>query len=417
MEDADLKKVFRRVDNYRAAMIRLQKDLTAIPAIGPKGGGEGEAKKAAFLKKFLAKNGFGKVIEFRAPDKSVPCKYRPNLLALVEGKDTSRKIWAMTHLDIVPPGARNLWKTDPYKVAVKGGKLFGRGVEDNQQPLVSSIFAAKVLLDLKIKPQNTVALLFVADEETGSHFGLSYLIKKNLFGKNDVIIVPDGGNPEGSMIEVAEKSIMWLKFITRGKQAHGSRPDLANNAHRAAAHLLLRLDKLFHKKYRTKDSLFTPPESTFEPTKKEANVENVNTIPGEDVFYFDCRVLPKYSVAEVLKLTKQTASKIEREFRVKVTIEPGQCQQAAPPTPADSEVVKLLAKAVKKVYRVNATAQGIGGGTVAAILRRAGYPAAVWARLDETAHQPNEYCKISNMAGDARVFAYIFTGAADSPHR
>jgi succinyl-diaminopimelate desuccinylase len=318
----------------------------------------------------------------------------------------------MAHLDIVPPGARNLWKTDPYKVARKGGKLFGRGVEDNQQPLISSIFAAKALLDLKMKPRNTLALLFVADEETGSHFGLSYLIKKNLFRRNDIIIVPDGGNPEGSMIEVAEKSIVWLKFITRGKQAHGSRPDIGNNAHRAAANLLLRLDKLFHKKYNAKDPLFTPPESTFEPTKKEANVENINTIPGEDVFYFDCRVLPRYSVAEALKLAKLAVSKIEREFRVKVTIEPGQCQQAAPPTPADSEVVKLLARAVKKVYRVNATAQGIGGGTVAAILRRAGYNAAVWARLDETAHQPNEYSKISNMVGDAKVFACIFSGAA-----
>ena len=50
---------------------------------------------------------------------------------------------------------------------------------------------------------------------------------------------------------------------------------------------------------------------------------------------------------------------------------------------------------------------GIGGGTVAALFRHAGIPAACWAKLDETAHQPNEYCIIDNMVGDAKVFAHI----------
>jgi succinyl-diaminopimelate desuccinylase len=51
---------------------------------------------------------------------------------------------------------------------------------------------------------------------------------------------------------------------------------------------------------------------------------------------------------------------------------------------------------------------GIGGGTVAAYFRRSGFEAACWSRTDETAHQPNEYCVIDNMLGDAKVFAHIF---------
>ena len=34
--------------------------------------------------------------------------------------------------------------------------------------------------------------------------------------------------------------------------------------------------------------------------------------------------------------------------------------------------------------------------------------AACWAKLDETAHQPNEYCIIDNMLGDSKVFAHVF---------
>ena len=51
---------------------------------------------------------------------------------------------------------------------------------------------------------------------------------------------------------------------------------------------------------------------------------------------------------------------------------------------------------------------GIGGGTVAALFRRAGFNAACWSRLDDTAHQPNEYSVIDNIVGDARVFAHLF---------
>ncbi len=35
-------------------------------------------------------------------------------------------------------------------------------------------------------------------------------------------------------------------------------------------------------------------------------------------------------------------------------------------------------------------------------------PAACGSKLDETAHQPNEYCIIDNMVGDAKVFGHVF---------
>jgi len=45
---------------------------------------------------------------------------------------------------------------------------------------------------------------------------------------------------------------------------------------------------------------------------------------------------------------------------------------------------------------------------VAAFFRKAGLPAAVWASESDTPHQPDEYCLISNIMADAKVFASIF---------
>ncbi|MCG6537839.1 MAG: peptidase dimerization domain-containing protein, partial [Syntrophales bacterium LBB04] len=95
----------------------------------------------------------------------------------------------------------------------------------------------------------------------------------------------------GTLIEVAEKSLLWLRFTLSGKQCHASRPDLGINTLRATAQLILTLEKL-RSFFNKKDRCFDIPISTFEPTLKEANVPNINTIPGQDIFCLDCRVLP-----------------------------------------------------------------------------------------------------------------------------
>jgi succinyl-diaminopimelate desuccinylase len=401
-------KVSQRIESYRNEMIDLQVKLAAIPAIAPGSGGEGEAKKAEFLVKFLEANGLQDIEVIKAPDHDTPAGYRPNILAYYRGRSSARTIWIMSHTDVVPPGELSLWSGDPFKPWVEAGKIYGRGVEDNQQDLVASIFAVKAFRDLGLKPTFDVGLALVADEETGSEKGIDYVLKHSkAFRKNDLILVPDAGNEDGTMIEIAEKSILWLKFKTLGKQTHGSMPERGINAFKAASFLAVELNKLYEM-FPLNDPVFDPPISTFEPTKKDGNVPNINTIPGEDVFYMDSRILPQYKVEDVQARIRDAAASIEAKFKVKITIEEQQNAPAAPPTSPKAAVVAALEKAIKAVYGKDGKPMGIGGGTVAAIFRREGFEAACWSRLDETAHQPNEYSIIDNMVGDAKVFAHIF---------
>jgi succinyl-diaminopimelate desuccinylase len=401
-------KLTRRIEQFRDGMVDLQVRLCAIPAIAPSSGGEGEAQKADFLIEWLKTNGFVDVTLIKAPDLDAPAGYRPNILAYYRGKSSERTIWVMTHTDIVPPGELSLWHGHPYKAWVEKGRVYGRGVEDNQQDMVASLYAVKALKAEGILPNYDIGIALVADEETGSRKGIDYVIQnREVFRKRDLIIVPDAGNEAGTMIEVAEKSLLWLKFKTLGKQAHGSTPEKGINSFKAASFFIAALNDLY-KIYPGRDRLFDPPISTFEPTKKEANVPNVNTIPGEDIFYLDSRILPKVAVQDVEASIRKIAADIEKKFKVKIHSEVQQKAPAAPPTPVQSPVVQALKKAVKAVYKKDAKAMGIGGGTVAAVFRRAGFPAACWSKLDETAHQPNEYCIIDNMVGDAKVYGHIF---------
>jgi len=405
-------RIARRIEDYEKDMIELQIELTAIPAIAPESGGDGEMKKAIFLWDFLERLGMTDLEIIDAPDERVSSGRRPNIIVRYPGAAASstEQTWIISHMDIVPPGELGLWKQDPYHAYVEDGYIIGRGVVDNQQDLVASLFALKACLDEGIEPVRSPGLVFVSDEETASRWGLAYLLQdeRNPFRKTDLICVPDSGNEDGTLLEIAEKSILWVRFRTLGKQCHGSKPYLGKNAFLAASHLAVRLYADLHERFPNSDPLFDPPLSTFEPTRKDANVPNVNTIPGEDHFYMDCRVLPLYDLSAVKQVMREGADAIEKEFGVTIEFAPVQEVQAPEATDPASPIVSLLKEAIEKVYSVQAIPQGIGAGTVAAYLRREGYPVAVWCRTTPTAHQPNENCLIANMIGNAKVFAHLF---------
>jgi succinyl-diaminopimelate desuccinylase len=401
--------VFKRLDGYEKEIVELESLLTKIPAFAPESGGDGELRKAEALTSYLRSKGISDIVRYDSPDSRVSSGKRPNVVATIEGllPPERGRLWIMSHLDVVPEGDRSMWKTDPFTVVHTDGKVVGRGVEDNQQGIVSSIFAALAILAEGGRPARTVKLLFVADEEVGSFHGIQYLLKTTkLFRPEDIIVIPDGGNAEGTDIEVAEKNLCWLKVTTKGKQCHASRPDEGANAFLAACDLALRVHKLEETVFTTRDRLFVPDRSTLSPTKKEANVPNINTIPGDDVFFFDFRLLPCYSVDRALEEVSKLMREVEEKYGVRMSMEVVQRTESRATAP-DAPVVSMLKRAVKEVYGLEAKPIGIGGGTVGAYLRNAGFDCIVWSTIDETAHQPNEYAKIENIVGDAKVFASL----------
>jgi succinyl-diaminopimelate desuccinylase len=400
--------VFSEVERQKNEMAQTLMELIRVPAIAPENSGEGESRKAEKLMQTLETVGFDKIEHFDSDDKRVPSKKRPNIVAYCYGENKAEKLWIISHLDVVPPGEESLWTiTKPFEPTIKEQRIYGRGSEDNGQSMIASIFAVKALKNLSIKPKRTVALAFVADEEQGSTYGIQHLIKQGLFKKDDLIIVPDGGNENGSLIEIAEKSALWFKVHTIGKQTHASKPNKGLNAHRIGMEYALALDKMLHAKYSLKDEYFDPPESTFEPTKKEKNVDAVNIIPGEDLLYFDCRILPNYNIEELLNNIRGLAEEFGKKTSATIKIEVLQKSVAPKPTDASAKIVIVLTEAIKKLGGVKPKVGGIGGGTCAAYFRKIDVPAVVWSTIDETAHQPNEYAKIENMVNDAKIYALL----------
>jgi succinyl-diaminopimelate desuccinylase len=411
-------KLFSWIDGAEALAVELETELTRLPAVPPQTGGAGELAKAEYLERWLAARGFA-CERIDVPDARASGGVRPNIVVTVSGGNGgagTRCLWIISHLDVVPPGELSLWDSDPWTAVRRddapGPRLVGRGVEDNQQGLVSSLLAALAVREAGAVPPRPVKLLLCADEECGSEFGIGALVKTRpgLFGAKDLVLIPDGGDSAGETIEIAEKNLLWLEFTVRGKQAHASRPDLGANAHLAGAELAVRLHYGLSERFNARDGLFEPDYSTFQPTRRNTNVPNINTIPGEDVFCMDMRVLPRYPIKDIMTEIDRLKAEIEAQHGVKVSYSTPQSVES-PATPADSPLVAALSRAAGTVYGVTTRPVGIGGGTVASFLRNRGIHCAVWSRLDDMAHQPNEYALIANILGGAKVMALLMLDA------
>lgn len=388
-------------------VLRAFIEILEIPAVNPSGGGLGEAKRAERIMDILTRYGLSKIWKFDVPDDRVEGGARPNILAVIDGEDKSRTLWLVAHIDTVPEGDKKLWETDPFKPVIKDGKIYGRGTEDNGQAIASILLTVRIIKELGLTPKYNLGLVFASDEEAGSKYGLQYLVEKGVFKEDDEAVVLDYGAPDGSEIEVAEKHILWLKFTVHGVQAHAAFPHEGVNAHRIGARLIVILDQILKERFHETDHIFVPPSSTFEPTKKEQNVDNVNTVPGRDGFYFDCRVLPRYDVKDILDVVDKVCRSFELVYNVKIEVEENLKWESPPPTPMESSIVMKLTNALKTARNIEPRIIGIGGGTCAAFLRAKNIPAVVWSTLDGMAHKPNEYCRIENIRKDAGVLTLL----------
>ncbi len=399
-----MEEIFEKIEEMKEEMKDSLMEMLRIPAIGPTNDGKGEKERAEFILDLIDEFGFDTIERYDAEDDRVPDGIRPNIVATKKG-ETDKNLVIISHMDIVPEGDLEEWNTDPFDPVFEDGKIYGRGAEDNGQALISSIYAVKALTEAGVKPEYNLKIMIVSDEETGSKYGVNHLLEENLIKEDDMVLVPDHSEDNGKKIEIVEKAGLWVKIEVHGKQGHAAFPDQNINANRIMARYQNLVDEELHHEFDQEDDLFSPPQSTFEPTKRLSNVPNVNSIPGKETQYFDCRILPSVDLERVKSTFKKAAEYMEDETNAQIKIEFLKESDAPKRTPEDSEVVQNLKKAIEEVTGIEAGLAGIGGGTVAKSFRRRGIPTAVWCSNDGLAHQPNEYAVLENIVKDSKVFA------------
>ena len=400
-----LDKILKQIDDSKDDIIKDLMDMIRIPAIGPANGGIGEGRRADFLMSIL--RGFDDIERIDVDDTDYPGVKRPSILALKRGKRNGT-VWIIAHIDTVLPGNLQDWKKcPPYEPIYEDGKVYGLGAEDNGQAVIASIYASRFFENGTLNGRS-IGIALVSDEETTSEMGIGYLVRNGYFTEDDVILVPDWGSPGSSMVDVAEKHLLWVKVSVKGKQTHGSTPNKGLNAYRIGARFLTELVEGLEKRYSKENMLFKPLVSTFEPTKCSPTVGNVNTIPGYYEFWMDCRIIPDYDPNEILEYMRSFALSFSEETGAIITVDKEQLTISGQASSTDTEEYRLFRDSIYEVTGIDVQAAGIGGGTCANFFRLKGLNAYVWESEGGSLHQPNEFVRIDNIITDAKVYATFF---------
>ena len=159
-----------------------------------------------------------------------PTERKGNLVATLRGTGKKKPILLLAHLDVVE-ALRSDWTTDPFKFEEIDGFYYARGSSDDKA--MAAIFVANLirLKQEKFVPERDIIVALTADEETGDHNGVDWLLKNHKDLINAEFALNEGGRgmeKEGkkvlNAVQLSEKVFQSFTLEVHNRGGHSSIP-------------------------------------------------------------------------------------------------------------------------------------------------------------------------------------------------
>ncbi|GAC1623082.1 MAG: succinyl-diaminopimelate desuccinylase [Nevskia sp.] len=202
------------------------------------------------------------------------------------------------HTDVVPPGPRERWASDPFQPEIRNGVLYGRGAADMKSGLAAMVCAVERLL-ARGPVRGRIAFLITSDEEGAAQHGTKHVVEilRQRGIRPDYAIVGEATGSEafGDRITIGRRGSLGCNLRVHGKQGHVAYPLKADNPiHRLAPALA----ELVAIEWDAGNAHFPP--TSFQISNLNAGTGANNVIPGEADLVFNFRYCTE-STAEGLK--------------------------------------------------------------------------------------------------------------------
>ena len=214
------------------------------------------------------------------------------------------------HTDVVPVDGQS-WTSDPFVLAERDGRLYGRGTADMKGFLACVLAAVPDLLGRQLAVP--VHIAFSYDEEVGC-LGVRPLIAElgRRFVKPRLVIV---GEPTSMSVVDSHKGPVRWRIDIQGRAAHSSMAPLGVNAISVAGKLIAELTRIEEElKAAPRDDRFDPPYATLQITRIDGGTAT-NIVPVSCRLDFDVRALPGVDIHAIDRRLRAVASKCIGEMR------------------------------------------------------------------------------------------------------
>lgn len=322
-------------------VLQLTRDLIARPSVTPD-----DAGCQQLVAERLGRAGFAcERLRFGAVD---------NLWATHGGGDGPVLV-LLGHTDVVPPGPRDAWASDPFAPEVRDGVLFGRGAADMKGSVAAFVVALERFVAVHPDHAGTVALLLTSDEEGDAVDGVRRVAE--LFRERGQRIdwcitgEPSSTSTLGDLLRVGRRGTLSATLTVKGIQGHVAYPEKARNPiHQSLAALAELAWKHWDQGYES-----FPPTS-LQISNIHAGTGANNVIPGELQVLFNLRYNPNWTAAQLEAECEALLGEYGLDFSV-------QWQRGGEPFHTPEGPLRAAAREVLAGFAGAPPEESTGGGT------------------------------------------------------
>jgi succinyl-diaminopimelate desuccinylase len=304
------------------------------------------------------------------------------------------------HTDVVPPGPREMWLTDPFEPTVRDGLLYGRGAADMKSGLACMIIAATHFLQKKPDYAGSIAFLITSDEEGASIDGtkkvVETLVKRN--EKMDYCIIGEATSNHhvGDQIRVGRRGSLSGKLTVYGKQGHVAFPHLAKNP----IHLIAPVLQTLTSTVWDEGNDYFPP-TTFQISNIHAGTGANNVIPGHLEIQFNFRFSTVVTAKELQNRVTQLLNENQLEFDLQWDY------SGQPFLTHQGNLVSAVKKAIHHITGLDTVLSTGGGTSDGRFIAPTGTEVIELGPCNASVHQVNEHVRITDLEVLTKIYEEI----------
>lgn len=216
----------------------------------------------------------------------------------VHGDGAGPTLVLLGHTDVVPPGPREAWASDPFVPEIRDGVLYGRGAADMKGSVAAFVVALERFVAAHPRHRGRVALLLTSDEEGDAVDGVRK-VADAFRARGERIDWCVTGEPSstatlGDLLRVGRRGTLSATLAVRGVQGHVAYPDKARNPIHQAMPALAKLAAR-----RWDEGYQSFPPTSLQISNIHAGTGANNVIPGELQVLFNLRFNPTWQAAQL----------------------------------------------------------------------------------------------------------------------
>lgn len=325
---------------------------------------------------------------------------KANLYATI-GPQVAGGVVLSGHVDVVPVEGQS-WRSDPWTLTERDGRLYGRGTADMKGFVAVVLAAVPHLAGAGLRRPIHLALSY--DEEVGCKGGR--LLIRELASRIPTPCAVVVGEPTRNRIANGHKSYTELLTRIKGFAVHSGRKDLGASAVSAAARMIRWLDEVEAANRAGADAsrpAFTPGYTTLH-CGWMAGGSNATTVAEHASFTTDIRAVPWEDPMDYVARLRQFAThEVQPELR---SIRPdcGVEIEVLSDIPGLMPEKDGVAEGLLRSICRHRTASSVAYGTEAGLFQAAGWSTVVCGPGDILqAHRADEYIEPSQLAECAEM--------------